>query len=269
MLGSGVSAATECWECAGRLSFVDIPAFPQATVEGHAGEMAACRIASVPALVMIGRPHFYETGSMEGLAFAMRAICACGVQVLILTNASGGLSGALRSGDIVIIRDHVALPALAGFNPLAGPNVGPGPRFPSMGGAYDRELAEWARLAAVEFFIPCSEGVYAMVAGPSYETGAELEYLARLGVAVVGMSTAPEAIVARHCGVRVLGLSVVTNLALGGATETEHRQVLAAARQAAPRLGQLIEGVVRRWDESGRAQAGVESGAPRSPRTGL
>ena len=245
ILGSGIASAAEEWEIHERIPYAAIPSFPVSAVEGHAGNLLAARVGPLPALVMSGRSHFYETGAMRDLAFAVRTLCACGAGTLILTNSAGGLRSDLTPGRLMLVTDHIALPVLGGFNPLTGPNVGPGPRFPSMTRAYDPALLEEAERAARELGIECASGVYAMVAGPSYETAAEVEFLRRNGVSAVGMSLAPETIVARHCGARVLALSVISNLALAASEEPDHAQVLSVARRSAADVGRLIAEVAR------------------------
>ncbi len=240
VLGSGIGAAGDGWEIESRLSYADIPGFPVSTVAGHAGELLLGRIGGTAAAVMSGRAHFYESDSMDGLTFAIRVLAATGIETLVLTNSAGGVTPRMEPGAIVLIEDHIALPALAGASPLVGPNVGPGPRFPAMAGAYDAGLRERARQAAGELGIAVEGGVYAMVGGPNFETPAEVQMLATLGADVVGMSTAAEAIVARHCGLRVLGISVVTNRAGVVVAGDEHAAVLAAAGRAAQDVARIV-----------------------------
>ena len=240
VLGSGIGTAGEGWDIQGRLPFTEIPGFPVSTVAGHAGEMLTGRIGGTPAVVMSGRSHYYESGSMAGLTFAIRTLAATGIEVLILTNSAGGVSPDAEPGSIMLIEDHLALPALTGGSPLVGPNARPGPRFPAMAGAYDGELRDRARRAAAELGIAVHAGVYAMVGGPNFETPAEVRFLETIGADVVGMSTATETIVARHCGLRVLGISVVTNRAGRLIEGDEHAAVLAAAAQAAGDVARII-----------------------------
>jgi purine-nucleoside phosphorylase len=240
VLGSGIGAAGAGWEITTRLAYTDIPGFAVSTVAGHAGEMLLGRVGGTLAAVMSGRAHFYESGSMDGLTFAIRTLAATGIATLVLTNSAGGVAARMKPGTIVLIEDHLALPALAGGSSLVGPNVGPGPRFPAMAGAYDAGLREAARRAADKLGIAVAGGVYAMVGGPNFETPAEVRMLATLGADVVGMSTAAEAIVARHAGLRVLGISVVTNRAGAVVVGDEHAAVLAAAGRAAKDVARIV-----------------------------
>ncbi len=246
VLGSGIGAAGDGWDIGGCIQYADIPNFPTSSVAGHAGELLTGRIGETPALIMSGRSHFYESGSMAQLAFAIRSLCACDINALILTNSAGAVSSGVEPGAVMLIEDHICLPALTGLGPLVGPNVGPGPRFPSMVGAYDNGLLELAAGAASDLEIDVVSGVYAMVGGPNYETPAEVRLLETIGVDAVGMSTAAEAIVATHCGVRVLGISVITNRAGVQMEDDEHETVLRLAGRAAKDVAGLIEVVALR-----------------------
>lgn len=250
VLGSGIGAAGAGWDIAARLPYADIPGFAVSTVAGHAGELLLGRVGGVPTAIMSGRAHFYESGSMDGLTFAIRTLAATGIETLILTNSAGGVSARMIPGTIVLIEDHIALPALAGASPLVGPNVGPGPRFPAMAGAYDAGLREAARQVAGEMGVAVEGGVYVMVGGPNFETPAEVRMLAMLGADVVGMSTAAETIVARHCGLKVLGISVVTNRAGAVVEGDEHAAVLATAGRAAQDVARFVGRVA---EDLGRA----------------
>jgi len=198
-------------------------------------------------VVMQGRFHFYEGYTMQALTLPVRVMCMLGAHMLIVTNAAGGLNAAYRPGDFMLIRDHINFLGLAGVNPLIGPNDERlGERFPALAKAYDAELRALARtVAAQRPEITLHEGVYAQVAGPSYETGAELKFLRMAGADAVGMSTAPEVIVARHMGMRVLGISLITNTATGDDIEVvNHAEVLTAADAARPKFAALVRGIL-------------------------
>src|SRR5205814_3919101 len=192
---------------------------------------------------MQGRFHLYEGYHLQVLTLPVRVMRQLGAHTLIVSNAAGGVNPAYRPGDFMLIRDHINLPGLAGANPLLGPNDERfGERFPPLARAYDAELRALAQSVAAKWSeITLHEGVYAMVGGPSYETGAELRFLRTMGADAVGMSTAPEVVVARHMGMRVLGLSLITNTATGDETvEINHAEVLAAADTARPKFAALV-----------------------------
>jgi purine-nucleoside phosphorylase len=197
--------------------------------------------------VLRGRFHFYEGYTMQEVTFPVRLLRALGCDTLLVTNAAGGLRPEWRVGDIMRIADQIFLPGMAGQHPLIGPNDDTlGPRFPAMVGAFENELVDLARSAATELGIPLREGVYCMLAGPSFESAAELRMLRGLGADAVGMSTAPEVIVARHMGMRVLGFSLITNLALPDGPPANHAEVLEAGEAAKPTFGALIRSVLDR-----------------------
>ena len=246
VLGSGLGAVSERWPAVSSTPFRDLPGMPSATVEGHAGRVLGIDIAGESALILQGRVHFYESGSFDPVAAWVRALCACGIEALLLTNAAGSLNPAYRTGDLMIVRDHVCLPALTGPNPLAGPNREPGPRFLPAADCYDPQLYVWAGEAAAKVEATVHSGIYCQVAGPTYETGAEAGALGRLGADAVGMSTAAEALLARHCGVRVLALSTITNASGKTSGGDEHREVVAAATRAADSVGEILDAVARR-----------------------
>jgi purine-nucleoside phosphorylase len=195
-----------------------------------------------------GRVHFYEGHDMAQVTFGVRLLAALGVHTLIATNAAGGINALFKAGDVMLIADHIFLPGMAGFHPLRGRNdEAAGPRFPAMAGAYDADLRRLAREAAAAAGVRCHEGVYAMVAGPSYETSAELRFLRTIGADAVGMSTCPEVVVARHRGLRVLGVSLIANLALPEQPEVlTHESVVASSARGAAGVQAVIRGVVRR-----------------------
>lgn len=246
VLGSGLGVVSGRWPALSSTPFRDLPGMPAATVEGHAGRVLGIDVAGQCALILQGRVHFYESASFEPVAAWVRALCACGIEALLLTNAAGSLNPAYRPGDLMIVRDHICLPALTGPNPLAGPNQGPGPRFLTAADCYDPQLYVWAGEAAAAVETTVHSGIYCQVAGPTYETGAEAGALRALGADAVGMSTAAEALLARHCGVRVLALSTITNASGEAFADDEHQAVVAAANRAANSVGIILESVARR-----------------------
>ncbi len=251
VLGSGLGGLVSEVEEADTILYSDIPDFPQCTVEGHMGRLVIGRLAGACVAVMQGRAHYYEGYSMQQVTFPIRVFQQMGVGTLIVTNAAGGLNPEFRAGDLMLIADHINLVGMAGLNPLRGPNDPElGPRFPDMSRAYDPELRAIARRVAAREGIPLREGVYIMLAGPSFETPADMRFLRIIGADAVGMSTVPEVTVARHGGTRVLGISGIANtlspdLAAVGHDNTTHEEVLAAGKVLAPRLAALIRGVLR------------------------
>jgi len=250
--GSGLSGLADRVRDAVRVPYAEVPGWPASTVAGHAGALVLGELGGQPVVVAAGRAHVYEGRSPFEAAFNVRAMHALGAGAVIVTNAAGGLNAAFRAGDLMVITDHLFLPGMAGLNPLAGPNDDAvGPRFPGMAGAYDLELQARARAAADAAGFRVHAGVYAMVAGPSFETPAELRFLRLAGADAVGMSTAPEVVVARHAGLRVLGISLITNVVRfeqplpGEAVEADlHEEVTAVGAAAAERLAGVIEAVV-------------------------
>ena len=241
VLGSGLGGVVELLddEPRARLSYGDIPHVPGASVPGHAGELIIGTVRGTPMIVLSGRAHPYEGYSQRESTLLLRAVIALGIETLVLTNAAGGLDPAYEPGDVMLITDHLNL---SGENPLFGPNLDRfGTRFPPMTDAYDPALRAAARESAQRTGIDLREGVYVMLAGPSYETRAEMRMLRSLGADAVGMSTAHEAIVARHAEVRVLGFSLITNKATddveAGAT---HDEVIEMGKVGAERLVTLL-----------------------------
>jgi purine-nucleoside phosphorylase len=248
ILGSGLGDLAAEIQDATVIPYGEIPHFPRSTVVGHAGRLLLGMLEYVPVVVMQGRFHFYEGYTMQAITIPVRVMRVLGAHTLIVTNAAGGLNPVYRPGDFMLIRDHINLLGLAGMNPLIGPNDERlGARFPPLARAYDADLRVLARAVATSRpEITLHEGVYAMVGGPSYETGAELKFLRTVGADAVGMSTAPEVVVARHMGMRVLGISLITNTATGDeAQEVNHAEVLAAADAARPKFTLLVKGIVR------------------------
>ncbi len=247
ILGSGLGDLANELRDATAFPYAEIPHFARSTVIGHAGRLLVGMLEDVPVVVMQGRFHFYEGYPLSVLTLPVRVMRMLGAHTLIVTNAAGGVNPAYRSGDFMLIRDHISLPALAGANPLVGPNDERlGERFPALARSYDPELRALAHsIAAAWPEITLHEGVYTMVAGPSYETGAELKFLRVIGTDAVGMSTVPEVVVARHMGMRVMGLSLITNSATGDETEAvNHAEVLTAADAARSKFVTLIRGIV-------------------------
>jgi len=247
VLGSGLGAVVELLDAEPRvvISYGDLPNIPGAAVEGHAGELVAGTIRGTPSIILSGRAHPYEGYSHQEATLLLRAVLAFGPELLVLTNAAGGLNPAFDPGDVMLITDHLNL---SGDNPLLGPNLDRfGPRFPPMTDAYDPALRTAALGAADHSGVALRQGVYVMLSGPSYETRAEMRMLRRLGADAVGMSTAHEVIVARHAGVRVLGFSLITNKATddveAGAT---HEEVIEMGRIGAERLVTLLDDLLPR-----------------------
>lgn len=243
ILGSGLRPLGDKVEVEAVFEYEQLPHFPRSTVVGHEGRLLCGRLAGRPALVMEGRFHRYEGWSMAEVTYPVRVMRALGCGLLVVSNASGGLNPAFGAGDIMIIEDHLNV-----FfdNPLFGVNDDTlGPRFPDMSAPYDRQLIAAARAAARRLDCVAHLGVYAGFTGPSFETRAEYRMLRRLGADAVGMSTVPEVITAVHAGLRVLGLSVITNLCRPDClTETGHEEVLAAANRASEKMTAIVEAVL-------------------------
>jgi len=251
VLGSGLGAVADAVTGPIFVPYAEIPHFPQSTVEGHSGRLVAVLLGEVPVAVMQGRVHFYEGYTPQQVTFPMRVLGALGLRAVMLTNAAGGIAERYRIGQLVALADHINF---MGFNPLAGANEprfaakpGAGLRFFDMTEAYSKTLRSLAHAAAQEEGFDLAEGVYLAVSGPSFETPAEIRAFRSLGATLVGMSTVPETIVARHMGIEVLGISCVTNLAAGlGATQLSHQEVFEAGRQVEHRLARLFERLVPR-----------------------
>ncbi len=252
ILGSGLSELVAEAEEGVAIPYEAIPHFPRVTVEGHAGELLAGRLEGRWVVALRGRFHYYEGYSMEQITFPVRVMRALGASILIVTNAAGGITPELEVGDLMRIVDHINLPGLAGISPLRGPNDPElGPRFPALTHAYDRRLGALAEAVARELGFELKRGVYVMNAGPAFETPAEVRLLQTLGGDAVGMSTVPEVLVAVHSGMRVLGISLISNINLGDPdTVPNHEEVLAAAAAARPRFAALLRGILRRLEEA-------------------
>jgi purine-nucleoside phosphorylase len=248
VLGSGLGALADQVEQADVVGYADVPHWPVSTVEGHHGRLLVGQLQGQPVAVMQGRAHFYEGYSPAHLGLPVRVLRLLGVHTLIVSNAAGGLNPDFRPGDLMLLTDHLNLLGMAGFSPLRGPNEEAfGPRFPDMSQTYDPALRRLALDVAAAEGIPLRQGVYVCLAGPSYETPADLRFLRLIGADAVGMSTVPEVTAARHAGLRVLGFSGITNVPAMevGAGETSHAEVLEAGRMLGPRLIAVIRGVLR------------------------
>lgn len=253
VLGSGLGGLVTSVEDAVVIPYADIPGFPEPTVEGHGGTLHLGRISGVPVVLQSGRFHLYEGFPPEQVVLPVRAFAELGVGTLIVTNAAGGLRRTFAPPALMLVADHVNLMFRA---PLAGPVLPGEERFPDMAAPYDPALRDVAKRVARDAGIPLAEGVYAGVLGPNYETPAEIRMLDRLGADAVGMSTVPEVIAARARGVRVLGISTITNLAAGiSPTALSHDEVLAAGREAGGWLETLVRGVVAELDAETPARA--------------
>jgi purine-nucleoside phosphorylase len=245
VLGSGLSGVAERVENAVFVAYDQIPHWPVPTVAGHPGRLIAGAVAGRPILVLAGRAHLYEGRTPEQVAFGIRVLHALGVRTVILTNAAGGIAPDLVPGDLMLIDDHINL---TGSNPLVGPHEARfGTRFPDMSEVYSSRLRQLAAEAAADAGLRVAHGVYVGVSGPSYETPAEIRAFGTLGADAVGMSTVHEAIVARHLGLEVLGLSCITNVAAGRRPQVlTEAEVLAETARARDGVARLLEGTVAR-----------------------
>lgn len=243
ILGTGLGGLAEMIDVAATVSYGDVPGFPEPTVETHSGRLVFGTLGGTPVVAMQGRFHRYEGYSLQQVAFPVRVLKALGADTLVVSNVSGGMNPLWSVGELVLIDDHINL---LGDSPLIGPNVDElGPRFPDMSEPYDLALQELARSAALEMGIRLNRGVYVAVPGPQLETRAEYRMLRAMGADVVGMSTVPEVIVARHMDMRVLGLSIITDACLPDALEpVDVSRIIEAAGAAEPHLTRLIERVV-------------------------
>jgi purine-nucleoside phosphorylase len=243
ILGTGLGALADELKADVTIPYADIPGFPRPTVETHADRLLFGTLSDTRVAMMQGRFHRYEGYTLQQVAFPVRVLRALGAKTLIVSNVSGGMHPLWSTGDLVLIADHINL---LGDNPLVGANVdAEGPRFPDMSAAYDPELRKLARDVALEHKIVLREGVYVAVPGPNLETRAEYRMLRALGADVVGMSTVPEVITAVHQGMRVLGLSIITDNCLPDALEpTSVEQIIAVARGAEPKLAAVVRGVL-------------------------
>ena len=229
VLGSGFHHVLAELRVEKKIPYAKIPGFPKPTVSGHAGDLYFGHLGKTPVIILSGRAHFYEGHSMERVTFAVRALAAFGITDLLLTNAAGGINKKIRAGDFMVLTDHINF---MGINPLRGPALPGLPRFVDLTEAYDEKLRELLFRAGKIAGLKLQRGVYLAVSGPSYETPAEIRAFARLGADAVGMSTVPEAIAARQCGLNVAGISCITNLAAGiGKEKLSHAEVLETAER--------------------------------------
>jgi purine-nucleoside phosphorylase len=249
VLGSGLGAFADTLEDRADVPYRQIPGWPVPTAAGHAGKLTAGRVDGTEVLVMAGRAHLYEGYSPQQVTFGVRVAAALGVRAVVLTNAAGGINPSYSQGRLVLISDHINL---QGTNPLAGPNDDAlGPRFPDMSEAYSADCRRIARDAAAEMGIDLPEGVYAALLGPNYETPAEIRYLRTIGADLVGMSTVPEVLVARHMGLRVLAISCVTNMAAGILPgPIDHSEVLETGERVRETLVRLLRSVLPKLEAS-------------------
>ncbi len=247
ILGSGLGGLADSVEKSIKIPYNEIPSWPISTVIGHQGQLVFGQLQGQSVMVMQGRAHYYEGYSMAEVGLPVRVMQRLGVEILIVTNAAGAVNPDFSPGDLMLITDHLNLVGMAGRTPLRGPNLDElGPRFPDMGQAYDRKLGDLARRVSATNQIPLQEGVYICLAGPSFETPADLRFLRGIGADAVGMSTVPEVTTARHGGMRVLGISGISNKAnLDGNTLTTHEEVLEAGQVIVPKLTALIRGILR------------------------
>ena len=248
ILGSGLGSLANEVKNPDIIPYSELPGWPISTIEGHVGQLVIGEYEGKTVVVMQGRTHFYEGYSMSYIGLPVRVMQKIGVETIIITNAAGAVNPAFAPGDLMLLTDHNALLLMAGQNPLRGPNLDEfGPRFPDMSKVYDRALLNIARQVAKDNDLNIQEGVYICLSGPSYETPADLRFLHAIGVDAVGMSTVPEATVAAHGGLKVLGISGISNKAnLDGSTETTHAEVLEAGKILVPKLKTIVKGVLQR-----------------------
>ena len=243
VLGSGLGSFADDFDEAVGIPYEEIPGFVRSTAQGHAGRLVVGKVDSVPVVAMQGRVHYYEGYALEEVTFPVRTFGLLGVKTLVLTNAAGGINVQLTQGALMVISDHLNL---MGVNPLRGPNDERfGPRFPDMSAVYSPELQELVVEEAKEIGVEVRRGIYGALSGPSYETPAEIHLLRGLGADAVGMSTVPEAIVARHMGLEVLGISCITNMAAGISDEPiNHEEVMATGDRVRETFTELLRRVI-------------------------
>ena len=247
VLGSGFSSVLSKCTVVFEVPFSAIPGFPRLSVSGHAGKLCLAFLAKTPLVVLSGRAHYYEGHSMEAVTFSIRVLAAMGIKAVLLTNAAGGIASKFKRGDFMWVTDHINF---MGINPLRGWTSAEWPRFVDLTDTYDAELNRLLKKAAEKAKAPAYPGVYLAVPGPSYETPAEIRAFGKLGADAVGMSTIPEAIVARQCGMRVAAVSCITNLAAGRSKEKlSHKEVLEAGEAARPAASRLLENFTQLYGE--------------------
>ncbi|MFW5696585.1 MAG: purine-nucleoside phosphorylase [Phototrophicaceae bacterium] len=249
VLGSGLGGLADEIEDAVRVPYGDIPGWPVSTVHGHSGQLVLGTLEGQPVIAQQGRAHFYEGYTLDQVTFPIRVMRKLGVEILVLTNAAGGLNRDFSAGDVMLINDHINFVGMSGSNPLMGPNDDSiGPRFLGMVHTYDHNLRVLAQQVAKQNNITLREGVYCCLSGPTFETPAEVRMLRGLGADAVGMSTVHEVLVARHAGMRVMAFSGITNVAIDtidAAAETNHEEVLETGKVIVPRLTTILKGVLR------------------------
>ncbi len=247
ILGSGLGGLANSIENPVVISTKEVPAWPISTVPGHDGKLVFGNLEEKRVMALQGRVHYYEGHPISKIGLPIRVMQRLGIKILILTNAAGGLNPDFHAGDVMVMRDHIAFMQFGGENPLRGPNLDEfGPRFPDMSQVYDLELADLAVATAKQAGITVREGVYVWLAGPSFESPAECRFLRAAGADSVGMSTVPEAIVAKHGGMRILGLSGITNkIDASGKNAATHEEVLEAGVSLAPKMTKIIHGVLK------------------------
>lgn len=246
ILGSGLGPLVHALEQPSEIDYSEIPGFPRTTVEGHAGKLVYGKLGGKQVLVMKGRFHLYEGYDISQVVFHIRVFSLLGIANLLVTNAAGGVNTDFKAGDLMLITDHISLFAPS---PLRGSNLNEfGVRFPDMCNVYDSSLISIAEAAAKEEGIPLKQGIYAFAQGPMFETPAEVRAFRVLGADAVGMSTVPEVIVARHCGMNVMGISCITNMAAGVIGETlNHKEVMETADRVGKRFASLVAKIAARW----------------------
>ena len=248
VLGSGFNGVLDAVEVVKEFPYERLPGFPRPTVAGHGGKLVVGRLGGKVVLLLCGRAHFYEGHSLETVTFAVRVLAAFGVRDLVLTNAAGGINRRFRAGEFMRLTDHINS---MGANPLRGPVAEGRTRFVDLSRVYDARLGRWLVRAARETKVRLHAGTYLAVSGPSYETPAEIRAFAKWGADAVGMSTVPEAIVARQCGLAVAGLSCITNLAAGRSRRPlSHEEVLEASKEAGRRAARMLGRFVELYEES-------------------
>ena len=250
-LGSGLAGVARAVKTTSELSYSEIPGFPKPSVEGHAGLLSIGEIGDTEVLWLNGRVHFYEGQGLDPVLIMIRTLKALGIEELVLTNAAGSLNPGMAPGSLMAITDHINL---AGANPLIGPNDDAvGVRFPDMTEAYDRRLRKLLHTAAADNGIELNDGVYIMAKGPNFETPAEIRAFRTLGADAVGMSTVPECLVANHCGIRVVGISSITNLAAGlSQVPLTHEETMREGKIAGENLAVVLSDFLKRLDRGSR-----------------
>jgi len=248
ILGSGLGGFADSIQNAVKIPYNELPNWPVSTVWGHTGQLVIGELHGKTVLVMQGRIHFYEGYSMSQITMPVRVMKRLGIETMVVTNAAGAINPSFEPGDLMLITDNLNLIGMMGFNPLIGPNMDEfGVRFPDMSQSYDREYMNLAREIAQEKGLLLREGIYAGLSGPSFESPADIRFLHQIGTDAVGMSTVPEVIVARHSGMRVLGISGISNKAnLDGNTMTTHEEVLQAGASMVPKLETLLSEFLRK-----------------------